>query len=79
MEQKGVHLDVISNSPLEKAATGDGSKSFLGVHFTCCDVYARIYPNRERTEYVGHCPRCARRVNFIIGPGGTNARFFTAG
>ena len=79
MEDKGLHLDLTSDGPLEKSASDAGSKAFLGVHFTCCDVYARVYPNRERTAYVGHCPRCAKRVDFKIGPGGTDARFFSAG
>ena len=51
---------------------------FLGVHFACCSVYARVYVNRSGTHYVGFCPRCARRVTFQIGPGGTDHRFFTA-
>ncbi|MCG8451443.1 MAG: hypothetical protein MI725_17895 [Pirellulales bacterium] len=55
----------------------EGGK-FLGVHFECCDVYSRVYPNRERTAYLGHCPRCARQVKFLIGAGGTDARFFSA-
>ncbi|RIK72952.1 MAG: hypothetical protein DCC67_18495 [Planctomycetota bacterium] len=54
------------------------SSRFLGVHFACCDVYSRVYVNRTGTAYIGHCPRCAARVEFAIGPGGVNARFFVA-
>jgi hypothetical protein len=79
MQDKGLNLDLSSDSPLEKTASPGGATPFLGVHFTCCDVYARVYPNREGTAYVGHCPRCAKRVQFKVGPGGTDARFFTAG
>jgi hypothetical protein len=53
-------------------------RPFLGVHFACCSVYARVYIHRSATHYVGHCPRCGRRIDFRIGPGGTDERFFTA-
>jgi hypothetical protein len=54
------------------------TRQFVGVHFACCDVYSRIYINRQRTAYVGYCPRCTKRVELKIGPGGTDSRFFTA-
>jgi hypothetical protein len=79
MDEKGLHLDLSSDAPAGNSASQAGAKKFLGVHFTCCDVYARVYPNRASTAYVGHCPRCAKRVSFKIGPVGTDARFFTAG
>jgi hypothetical protein len=60
------------------AASDRARRSFLGVHFKCCGVYARIYRNREGTAYLGYCPKCAKRVRAAIGPGGTGARFFTA-
>ena len=46
--------------------------------FKCCNVYTRIYINRDRTAYVGFCPKCTAKVEVKIGPGGTDARFFTA-
>lgn len=54
-------------------------KRFVGIHFTCCDVYHRLYVNRDHTAYAGHCPKCARAVRLQIGPGGTDARIFRAG
>lgn len=54
-------------------------RKFLGVHFTCCNVYSRVYINRDKTSYQGACPRCGKRVSLRIGSGGTDARFFKAG
>jgi len=53
-------------------------RKFLGVHFQCCNVYARLYINREQTAYRGGCPRCGRRLEVKIGHGGTDTRFFKA-
>lgn len=54
------------------------STNFLGIMFECCNVYARIYKNKEGTAYVGRCPKCMRTVKVPIGEGGTNTRFFRA-
>jgi hypothetical protein len=77
----GEHLDLSSD-----AFSGDdgrpeaaSSRRFVGVHFICCDVYTRVYINRDETAYEGNCPKCAKRVRLRIGPGGTSERFFTAG
>jgi hypothetical protein len=77
----GEHLDLSS----DPEGSGEGARRqpgearrFLGVHFTCCDIYSRVYVNRDETAYVGRCPGCARRITFQIGPGGTGARFFRA-
>jgi len=75
----GEHLD-LSSDP----ATGDrpgpapAKRRFVGIQFACCDVYTRVYVNRDETAYEGHCPKCSKRVRLEIGPGGTDARFFTA-
>ena len=54
------------------------SSRYLGVQFACCDVYSRIYANRAGTEYIGHCPRGAKRERVEIGPCGSDSRFFSA-
>jgi hypothetical protein len=82
----GEHLDLSSdpNDDESRGSTEAGQaaaagRPFLGVHFVCCDVYARIYVNRERTAYTGYCPHCSRPVRVRIGPGGSSSRFFQAG
>ena len=77
----GQLLDLSSPVPTPTGLATEGrreSSRYLGVQFACCDVYSRIYANRTGTEYVGHCPRCAKRVRFEIGPGGSDSRFFIA-
>lgn len=78
----GEHLDIMddgSHANLDSRSSSPANRRFVGVHFVCCDVYTRVYVNRESTAYEGNCPRCAKRVRLAIGPGGTDARFFTAG
>ncbi len=58
-------------------ANARGQRKFVGVKFDCCATYARIYINREQTAYVGNCPRCAKQLRLLIGPDGTDSRFFT--
>lgn len=53
-------------------------KKFIGVHFECCNVYRRIYVNKDKTAYEGRCPKCFRPLMIKIGPGGTDTRFFKA-
>jgi len=53
-------------------------RKFIGVKFNCCNVYVRIYANKEGTAYEGRCPKCFRTVKFKIGEGGTDHRFFEA-
>ena len=54
-------------------------KNFVGIIFTCCNVYGRLYKNKEGTAYVGRCPKCMKSLRLKIGPGGCNARFFYSG
>jgi hypothetical protein len=78
----GEHLDLTEGSTdcgKDGRRSSASNRRFVGVHFVCCDVYTRVYINREATAYEGNCPKCAKRVRLRIGPGGTDARFFTAG
>ena len=74
----GEHLDLNSSPEPDSRSPGlPKARRFLGIHFTCCRVYTRIYINRDETAYVGYCPKCSKRVCLRIGPGGTDSRFFT--
>jgi hypothetical protein len=81
---KGKQLDLTSPASLSADNAGkpsnepSGQRSFLGVHFACCEVYSRVYLNCAKTHFLGNCPHCAKQVRFQVGPGGTEARFFTA-
>jgi hypothetical protein len=54
-------------------------RTWLGIQFDCCGVYARIYRLPDSTAYVGACPHCRRTLRVPIGPGGTSQRIFRAG
>lgn len=53
-------------------------RPFIGVTFTCCNVYTRLYLNTAGTAYEGMCPRCYRNraVAKVVKHGGSPARFF---
>ena len=51
-------------------------KKYLGLKFTCCGVYSRVYVNHDGTAYEGRCPKCLKPVKLKIGEGGTDSRFF---
>ena len=56
-------------------------RKFLGVFFSCCNVYGRLYQNKQGTAYVGRCPMCMRPIRVPIdsnSSNGTNRRFFSA-
>lgn len=76
---KGRQLDLSSEAPAPPG-TGEAAaeqRSFLGVRFDCCGIYARVYKNAAGDAYEGRCPKCAQPVRFDVGPGGTSSRFFS--
>jgi hypothetical protein len=77
-KKTGENLDLASDPDGHLPGRGGSARRFIGVQFACCCVYARVYVNRDETAYEGHCPRCSRTVKVLIGPGGTERRFFTA-
>lgn len=50
-------------------------RPFVGIMYDCCGVYGRLYLNRTRTAFEGHCPQCYRKVTVPVGEDGTDARF----
>ena len=73
----GENLDLSSDVPNQRRGSAPDKRRYLGIHFACCDVYSRLYINPQGTCYLGNCPRCARRLEILVGPGGTESRFFT--
>lgn len=59
-----------------KAPDANSPRPYLSIHFACCGVYTRIYKSADGKHYRGHCPRCARPVQFQVGDGGTTCRTF---
>ncbi len=53
-------------------------RPFVGIHFKCCKVYARVYLNRKGDAFVGWCPKCARKVEIKVSPDGSESPFFDA-
>ena len=74
----GEHFDA-SSEPRQsiEPRKGRSVRPFIGVQFQCCSVYARVTLNLQATAFIGHCPRCGRRVEFILSDSGSNQRFFT--
>jgi hypothetical protein len=72
-------LDLSSAKPQpeDDADAGNSQRPFVSVNFACCGVYQRIYRAADGKSYTGRCPRCGKPVKFIVGEGGTAARFFT--
>lgn len=61
-----------------QAMKKENRKKFLGIMFECCNVYHRIYINKEDNAYEGRCPKCFAEVRALIGEDGSTSRFFRA-
>lgn len=62
----------------EKPTGPSGKRPFLGMHFTCCNVYTRLYLNKAQTAFVGWCPKCTKKAEVRVAKDGSKSRFFTA-
>lgn len=74
----GRWLDLASESPASSEPTPRG-RPFVGIHFTCCDVYTRVYLDSRRDAHIARCPHCLRALFLRTGPNGWRERFFEAG
>lgn len=77
MDPRDYRLDVSGvSAPAAAGGQGGAARPYLGVKFACCGVYQRVYKTADGTSYRGRCPRCGRGVEFRVGQGGTDSRFF---
>ena len=73
----GENLDL--SSDVNSIPTGSqGPKKYVGITFACCDVYSRVYINKDSSAYEGNCPKCQKKIRLQIDPTGSASRFFTA-
>lgn len=53
-------------------------RPFIGVHFTCANRYVRVYRDINAPRYLARCPACGKTMRFIVAPGGSEQRVFSA-
>lgn len=53
-------------------------KPYIGMNYKCCKLYQRIYINKEKTAFVGLCPKCGAKAEVKIDPKGESTKFFEA-
>jgi hypothetical protein len=77
----GEHFEVLSCSD---SPGGEGDRlsprgrPWIGIHFECCAVYARVYRDPESPQYNASCPKCGCGICIRVGPEGVNGRIFRA-
>jgi hypothetical protein len=75
----GGRLDIVESGAGGGVQGGNGGgngRPFLQVFFKCANQYLRVNRNVDGTGYRAMCPLCGKRVNFVVGPGGTSERYF---
>jgi len=59
-----------------RSSRASGDRPWIGVHFTCSNMYIRVPKNRDKSGYTARCPRCGKCMRFRVGSAGTAERFF---
>jgi hypothetical protein len=72
-EDGRVRIDVVEQQPNPVKRSPRPS---LGVKFSCCHVYWRIYLAADGSRFAGHCPKCGFPVSVQVSPTGSDSRFF---
>ncbi|KAF0096166.1 MAG: Uncharacterized protein E1N59_133 [Puniceicoccaceae bacterium 5H] len=54
--------------------TSSAGRKFIGAHFQPCNIYGRLYLNKEGTAYVGNCPKCGQSHRVKAGPKGADVK-----
>ena len=60
----------------DQQQSGRAPSPTIGVYFACSNQYLRVLRNRAGTHYLARCPKCAKTIQFRVGTGGTDRRFF---
>lgn len=55
------------------------ARPHIGIHFKCCNAYARIFLNAKGDAFAGNCPKCARPVRIKVSESGVKAKFWEVG
>lgn len=74
-DPRDYRVDIPGLQPAANSSSATG-RPYLSVQFDCCNVYQRIYRDKDGQHYTARCPRCGKTARFAVGQGGTSARFF---
>ncbi len=73
-------IDLTSEpTPPARPVSRSAALPTVGIHFTCCHVYAHLRPPADRTRWWAHCPRCGARLAIELDPEGPEDHFVQVG
>ena len=53
-------------------------QNFVGIIYSCCKIYGRVYLPPGKAVVFGFCPKCGARTEIHQSPTGSTNLFFTA-